>query len=191
MASKRVGVWRYFTLCEDDKKYAKCDLCDGKISRSSEIGRNATTSGMRQHLKFKHKPEFKILENSSKKRENEEENPDESEPKLKNLRSKAERTAAIQSTIPGYIESVTKWSFDSPKAQEIHRKVFEMLVLDTKPWHHVNDLGFNRLMATTSPKFVLASDTYYRNMLIPTYEKIKAKLKQKLIDDNPKSVAIR
>ena len=54
----------------------------------------------------------------------------------------------------------------------------------------VNRPGFLRHHARMLPNFEIGSEKFYRDMLDPTYEKIKEKLKAKLAQDDPEYVAI-
>ena len=55
MSRKRTGIWRYFTQCEDDLKYVKCDLCENvRVSRGSADPRKANNSNMTRHFKLHH-----------------------------------------------------------------------------------------------------------------------------------------
>ena len=64
-----------------------------------------------------------------------------------------------------------------------------MFYLDLQTYQIVNDAGFIRVCHEMNPRFELASDKYYRDQLAPTYDKIKAKLMEKVATDNPASVA--
>lgn len=46
-------VWKYFGLCDEDDRFAICVLCNAKISRGG-FGKEASTSSLLKHLKFKH-----------------------------------------------------------------------------------------------------------------------------------------
>ena len=65
-----------------------------------------------------------------------------------------------------------------------------MIVLDLMPWSTVNNPGFLRNQNLSTPNFELASDKYYRDMLSPSYCKIKTALKIKLEVDNPIVVSL-
>ena len=64
--------------------------------------------------------------------------------KMSNLRSKAERSAAMSATITDWIASKTKVGFHSPKGIAFHKTTFEMMIMDLQPFTMVNNLGYQR-----------------------------------------------
>ena len=84
---------------------------------------------------------------------------------------KRRRPELFQSTIPNWVEAKTMLKFTSEKAQRYHQHIFEMLVMDLLPFHTVSKPGFLRLQAVQVPNFDVASDTFYRNMLGPSYDR--------------------
>ena len=50
--------------------------------------------------------------------------------------------------------------------------------------------GFQMLMATTNPTYMLCSDFYYRQLLLKIYAKGKVKIKQFVENENPKFVSL-
>ena len=66
-----------------------------------------------------------------------------------------------------------------------------MIVLDLMPWSTVNKPGFLRNQKLSTPNFELGSEKYYRDLLDPSYCKIKTALKSKLEVDNPIRVLSR
>ena len=65
-----------------------------------------------------------------------------------------------------------------------------MIVLDLMPSSTVNKPGFLRNQKLSTPNFEPASEKYYRDMLSPSFCKIKTALKIKLEVDNPKVVSL-
>ena len=55
ISRRRSKVWIYFQV-EPDERYAKCNICQTRISRG-KIG-NATTTPLLNHLKFKHRKQY-------------------------------------------------------------------------------------------------------------------------------------
>ena len=64
------------------------------------------------------------------------------------------------------------------------------MVIDLVPFHEVNKPGFLRNYALIVPNFEVASDKYYRDMLEPTYTKIKESLLKKLDSDAPLTISV-
>ena len=192
-------VWDFFKPDEDNKKYAICSLCNAKISRGSDIPKKQTTKAMEHHLNFSHADKFKVSKPKESETENEPSgsqglkraaNDDNENAKLFNLRSKKERKTMLFQTIPGWVESQSKLEFNSQRAQKIHKSIFEMNILDKQPWTMVNDPGFIRLLNVLEPRFEIASDKYYREMLEPSHLAIKTKLMEMLEKDNPKTISV-
>ena len=65
MATKRKGIWRFFSPMQEEPSKAKCDLCNKKVSRGSAIPKNQTTSSMLGHLKAGHKEEYELYKGGS------------------------------------------------------------------------------------------------------------------------------
>ena len=96
----------------------------------------------------------------------------------------------LLNTIPNWVESQSKLEFNSPRAQKIHKGIFEMNILDCQPWTMVNDPGFIRLMNVLEPRFEIASDKYYREKLAPSFLAVKTKLMETLEKDNSKTISV-
>ena len=73
-------------------------------------------------------------------------------------RSKVQRTALYQSSIPEWIAPKTMLGINSPKAQKYHRSIFERIVLDLAPFHEVNKPGFLRNFALLAPNFEVSTN---------------------------------
>ena len=56
--SKKSGTshadWDYFTVDEDNSRYAACNNCPKKISRGSDVPKLMTMTGLDRHLKATH-----------------------------------------------------------------------------------------------------------------------------------------
>ena len=189
--SKKSNIWRYFHESETEPNYAICEICDKKVSRGSKNSKSRATSPLNKHLENHHKDKFLELQRENEaieeKKANVENNDDV---KLVNLRTKNDRKRMIQATLPGIIEKRQKLDFNSSEAQKYHKRVFEMMLLDLRPFRCVNEPGFIRLCHEFNPRFELASDTYYRNLLEPTYDKIKQKVFDKIAEDDPQTFAL-
>ena len=80
------------------------------------------------------------------------------------LRSKMQRTEMFSCTIPGWVESTTTLDFNSPRAQRIHKSIFETMILDLVPFREVDKPGFLRHHYLLCPNFRVASAKYYREV---------------------------
>ena len=84
------------------------------------------------------------------------------------------------------IEAETKvktWDINDPRAMRIYQLVGEMIAIDNQPFSVVHDTGFNRLIKTLEPRYVLPSRKYFSQNIVPDIkEKINAKLAEMLVD---------
>ena len=110
--------------------------------------------------------------------------------KLYELCPKKRRTELFQSTIPGWVEAKTELDFHGPKAQKFHKAIFEHMVIDLVPFYEAAKPGFLRLCAQMHPNFRVASPTYYRSQLEPTYDNVRQVFEMRLQADAPDTVAI-
>ena len=106
------------------------------------------------------------------------------------LRSKKDRTEFLQSSIPDWIEANTMMDIDHPRAQKIHKSIFEMMLVDRLPFTAANNPGFLRHHYLLAPNFDVGCDKYYRDMLTPTHDKIKDAVKSKLQSDSPPLICV-
>ena len=162
-----------------------------QISRGSSNPREMTTTTLREHLKTVH-PEVDIDgkdQTPAAAGGNETDADAESRgtskrsgtmAKLYELCPKKNRGELFQSTIPGWVEAKTELDFHGPKAQRFHKSIFEMLVIDLDPFYAVHKPGFLRHHQIMYPTFTVASPTYYRSMLEPSYDAVKEVLMDKL-----------
>ena len=74
------------------------------------------------------------------------------------------------------VEASQPMPFHSEKSLHIHKVLFEYLVSDCVPWNAINGPGFQRLCHELNPRFQVASESYYRSLLEPTFEKLKKKI---------------
>ena len=100
--------------------------------------------------------------------------------KAYSLCPKKKRGELFQATIPGWVEATTELDFHGPKAQRFHRSIFEMMVTDLLPFYEAAKPGFLRMIAVMHPNFAVASPTYYRSMLEPSYEAVRGVLVDRL-----------
>lgn len=168
MSQKRSVVWMYFEENATNKRYAKCKVCHLQVDRTE----SRTTKLLFDHLRKWHDDENKVVEDAQKKKKANSSNSsiigNTGESSMnhgsdvgssldvvipKSLRSKEERNQAFQLTIPDWTESQNKMPFTSKKALEFHQSVFEMLILDNRPFTMVNDRGFLRHHQKLAPNF--------------------------------------
>ena len=118
MAAKRSTIWEYFTAGPVDLK-AKCNTCDALISRGGNTPAKFTTTNMANHLK--HHPAVCVDFEKSKRAK-----VTEAQHATTSGASSATR-APGQQTLGQSYANAKMWDIDSPKAQEIHLKIAEMI----------------------------------------------------------------
>ena len=173
MSQKRSPLWTYFEVDVSDPKSAICKICGKTESRGSNDPSKMTTHRLNKHLEKFHTKENKIVKDLKAKNNNVSSmshgtnagNTDSSidhgssstsssmSDDLKSLRTKEQRKAYFQQTIPEWADSNSKLAFNSKKAQEFHRGIFELIVLDCQPFSIVNDRGFLRYNQKLAPNF--------------------------------------
>ena len=84
------------------------------------------------------------------------------------------------------IEVETKvkvWDINSPHVMRIHKLVGKMIATNNQPFSVIHDTGFNRLIKTLEPRYMLPSQKYFSESIVPDIkEKINAKLAEMLVD---------
>ena len=147
-----------------------------QVSRGSDDPRKMNNQNMAYHIRNTHKdisltyPQTEPEESTSN---NDFHRPPSPFVNIFNLRTHMERKAMLHLNMPGYVESTSLWPFHSPMAQRVHKTLFEQMVVDLVPFHEVNKMGLLRTLYVTAPNFKVASASYYRSLVDPTYDKIR------------------
>ena len=146
MSQRRSPIWLYFEVKTTDISKAVCKLCKYEVSRGSDIPKKMTTKCLDDHLRKVHQKEHKLVEDLKKKKSTDNSSMShgstaESSMELEKgiiagsscsitkLRTKEQRIAAFQTSIPNWVESKTKLPFHSEKAMRFHMSIFEMMSL--------------------------------------------------------------
>ena len=72
---------------------------------------------------------------------------------------------------------VKAWDINDLKAECIHRKIAEMMVLDYQPLSVINDAGFTSLLQMIKPRYKMPSRKYFTDNVLP---KVKENIDKKL-----------
>lgn len=113
-------VWEYYTIC-DDESQVQCLTCKAYLSRGG-TGKNASTSPLLKHLKYKHLELYNNL----------------NEPvKLNN----SSDTNIAPKKIQTKLTDLKKWEFSDPRAEKLNRTIGEMIAIDNQPFSIVEDAG--------------------------------------------------
>ena len=123
-----------------------------QISRGSVVSREQTTTNMKNHLDRIHSKELKEISAKGPSAE------PSSEPikdvdtetrkrgsgnytELFSLCPQKRRKELFQSTIHDWVEAKTMLHFGSERAQRLHKRIFEMLIMDNQPFYEVMKPG--------------------------------------------------
>lgn len=166
LSKKRSPVWEFFDILKNDNTKAACKLCTATVSRGG-MGKMATTSAMRTHLKSKHPTSFQ------------EKNVDDP-PTVFDSGSGQGSSQGVkrkQPTLEDCLERKKLWDINDPKSVELHYAIGEMITIDNQPFSLVNDIGFKRLMKKAQPKYQVPSRNYFSDKIVPDiYRKVKSKI---------------
>ena len=120
------------------------------MSRGSADSKKQSLGALKWHLAKKH-PE---VDNSGPPKTD----PGIEQPKrssdeicIWSCRTKKQRTELYQTTITDWAPPKNMMDRNNPKAQKMHRLIFEMIVLDLEPFNVVNKPGFLRNYALIAP----------------------------------------
>lgn len=122
---KKSPIRNFFSIGEDSR-YARCNECQASISRGGRTTKTFNTTNLVHHLQTKHGKLYTEFQKSAAqgKAEKEQEKPEY-------------RQVSIAQTF----ERGKKWDINDPRAQNIHRRVTEMIALDSQPFSIVEDCG--------------------------------------------------
>lgn len=162
MASKRRSIiCEFFSLCEDSK-FAQCESCGETVDRGGKSTKSYTPTNLVNHLKKHHKEEFEKY--AKKKEENIE--------KQKSMKNDTQPTLK-QLTLKQSADRVRIWDINDSRAQLVHRRVMEMIAVDTQSILIVEDVGFTRLLNTLESRYKLPSRQYMTSKTLPEiHEKV-------------------
>ena len=146
-----MDIWSFYEVLKEDESRVRCTLCNVTLSRGGGTGsskKNFGTSNLNRHLQRNHHSHHeKLLAGraakaaKAEKRKREEDDKTE-QVQIFNLRSKKSREEFVSHTITDWAKPDNKLEFYSAEAQKIHKSIFEMMVMDLRPFTTVNDPGF-------------------------------------------------
>ncbi|XP_041843803.1 zinc finger BED domain-containing protein 4-like [Melanotaenia boesemani] len=143
------AVWKFYTVCDSDIKFASCNTCDGKIPRGGSTAKTFNTTNLIRHLKNNHLAEYgeftRLAAQSEKKTPG------------------AARAQLRQTTIA----NARPYERDSQKAKLITTKIMEFIGLDDQPFSVVEDTGFRRLLSHLEPRYLLPGRKYFMDVALP------------------------
>ena len=161
-AKKMAVVWQYFTVSENDPRYAVCNTCSVDISRGGTVKKSFNTTNLIAHLKNRHKAVYRDYVQADQKKKNE-------------ATKKAQTaTGKTQMLIDTAFEKAKQLPTDSAKAKQITSKVMEFIALDDQPFSVVEDVGFRSLMKFMEPRYTLPSRRHFAEVCLPEIHNIVA-----------------
>ena len=144
MPQVKAVIWDYFSINDDNDKFASCAVCKDRVSHGGSCVKSFNTTNLIDHLKKKHPSDYA----------------DYKEKKIRELKEKEKRkeqAALRQLTMIDAETKVKVWDINNPHAVRIHKLVGEMIATDNQPFSVVHDTGFNRLIKTLELRYVLPS----------------------------------
>ena len=162
---KKSPIWDHFVVGEDSK-FAICRVCEKSISRGGRNTKTYNTTNLVHHLRTKHNEQYVEYEKALERVEQ-----DKGKGK-----AVPRQVSLIEAT-----ERVRIWDINDPRAQRIHRRVTEMIALDSQPFSLVDDPGFTHLVHELEPRYSLPSRKYVTENILPQIDnEVKAAVKQQL-----------
>ncbi len=176
-------VWKFYTVTLDKQEEnnitatlkAKCNLCHELISRGGKYEKLCNTTNLQKHLYSKHneevKTELKLIEEEKKLKKKR-----ESEiliPVPKKLRNQ---------TLPDLFAPKKLWDINNSQAKALHQRIGEMIAIDSQPYSVVEDIGFQRVLKTACPNYVIPSRRYFSETIIPNIYKSVRENVQAILD---------
>ena len=153
---KTSPIWDYFTIADDDK-LAKCTACELQISRGGKTAKTFGTTNMSVHLRAKHPELYKEFEKKVEALK---------EAKKALEKSGESRASQRQLSLMQCEDRIRHWGINDVRAQRIHRRIGEMIALDTHPFSIVEDQGFTRLIKELEPRYTLPSRRYFTENIV-------------------------
>ena len=165
MATKRSGVWRYFSVSVTDESKAVCNECSEKVARGGSSAKSYTTTNLKRHL-----PQYTELLKSEKTK---------SADNHDSLYRSPSPCHSSQSTIDRCFQLSKPYDKSHPEARKITLLIGEMMALDFQPFSIVEDTGFRALINHLDPRYHIPSRKYFSTTLIPEmYDQTKEKVKK-------------
>jgi len=136
------GVWEYFAINATDESKVSCSISETVVSQGGKAAKSYNTTNLRKHLETKHPEEYRRLE-------------------AKEQEASKAKGGVRQMMMAESIEKAQPYTFDHPRAREIHKHIGEMIAVDSEPFTLVDHIGFTRLMKLIEPRYKLPSDKYF------------------------------
>lgn len=188
--SKRSPIWLYFSIRDEEKKTAQCDVCKTKI------GYKYSVSNLKKHF-FKQHPNIKIVQDkcsvesetvlNSGDETNNEQGASESTSSDGNFAteviepmagpSKQQILKRKQETLTSYIPR----KISTTAKHKIDNELLGLFIFDYQPFSVVEDRGFRNFVNHLNPSYSLPTRQTISNTLIPLeYEKCYERAKEEI-----------
>ena len=116
---RRSPIWDYFTVNQVDIDFAKCTACSAKVKRGKSV-RDYSTNPLISHLRLYHTDQYNEYNQKTST--------------CATCSTKIGANSPKQPTILQAIDSTKQWPIEYSKSKEIHRKIGEMIALDSQPF---------------------------------------------------------
>ena len=112
-------------------------MCSQKISRGGTNSRTYGTTNLVQHLRNKHGERYKLFQQTIEEQ--------------KAAPSAKVTTPLRQISLKESEDRVRVWDINDARAKRIHKRIGEMIALDSQPFSVVEDKGFRQLIKELEP----------------------------------------
>ncbi len=170
LESATSGVWDHFGFPAVDGRFLEqdkikratvhCKLC-AKVLKYS-----GNTTNLRFHLENNHRPEFQVLKQAQKAKEDEE---------------RARGRLAGQQTITDALQSVTPMPRSSVQWNRLTKAVCFFIAKDMQPLSTVNDPGFRRMIRAFEPRYTPPDRKTIATHYLPQMFETEKKLVRELV----------
>lgn len=170
MQTNMSAVWKFFSVCEEDNKFAICNTCKEKVGRGGTTPKTFGTTNLIRHLRQHHSAEFAKFNEASKGQHS---------------GAKGKQHQAQASTGASTNQQTLLALLSKEKSKGITGKIMEFIALDDQPFSEVENLGFRNLINYLSPKYVIPSRRYFSDVALKEMFDNVSKHTRSILHANP------
>ncbi|KAM3910054.1 zinc finger BED domain-containing protein 6-like [Leptodactylus fuscus] len=167
-------VWEFFCTLPNDKSMALCKICKKKISRG-RAGTNVGTTSLRTHMKRHHQLIWQNRIGSVM--QNEQDGPAPPHDKAASTASTwplLSPSASVppssfhQTSIKECLPNKQQYASTHPMVRQLNLHLTKLLAVQSLPYHFVESIEFQQLMACAQPRWRIPSPHYFSKKAIPS-----------------------
>jgi len=146
-------VWNFFSVAEDTK-FAEYNKCKDLVAPGRDSTKSFNATNLVQHLRSKHSEQYsKLVELKQKK---EKERTDKRKQKSQGKSISGLRQITLQRK-----DDQSAWDINDFRVRAIHKKLGEMIAIDSQPLYIVEDPGFISFIKSLEPRYKIPSRKYF------------------------------